>query len=172
MKNIITAITVMFLFVGCVAINPIKTSNDVLSKTIIDNDPYKKITWIRTPAFRNYGGIGYYSSFLRVLIKNENPITYQFYVSDEAKSWRFYSDAYDNSGARLDFIGIDREVTSSAWTKEDFVISLSKDYLEKSTVTGINIKASGKRGDKIFFIPGYFVDGFLKKIDMYLKGRQ
>lgn len=154
----------MLLFSGCVATNSIRTSIDVFSQTTIDNDPYKKTTWIYTPRFEGYR----YDSLLRALIKNKNLITYQFYVSDEAEDWRFYSNAYDKSGAELDFIEIDREVTRGI-TKEDFAISLSKNYLEKSIAKGINIKASGKRGDKVFFMPGYFIEGFLKKIDMYIK---
>ena len=102
--------------------------------------------------------------FSGALIKDKSVSFYQFYISDSYKDWRFYNRAYDANGNRLDFVEIDHQVTRGAWTQEDFAINLSRSYLEKAKSNGLNIKAVGKRGEKIFVLPGFYVDGFLKKL--------
>jgi|GEM_PF-2875296 len=49
----------------------------------------------------------------------------------------------------------------SGWCIEDFTITVSREYLSNSIVYGgINFKADGQRGDRIFIIPSFYIEGF------------
>ena len=170
MRKIIFICVSLVMLAGCAVTPPIKTSNDVYMRSSVDVDPYKKTTWIRSPMIYNWERMGYYHAFLRALVNDKSVSFYQFYVSDSAKDWRFYDRAYDASGNDLDFVEIDHQVTDSAWTKEVFAINLSRQYFDDAKNTGLNIKAVGKRGDKIITLPGFYVEGFLQKVDEY-KGK-
>ena len=80
-----------------------------------------------------------------------------------ADGWRFFDRACDANGNRFRFNEIDHEVTSSAWTKETFAVDLSREYLDIAKSSGLDIKVIGKRGEKIFVLPAFYIEGFLKK---------
>ena len=105
---------------------------------------------------------------MRLSVKNGKPSLYQIYISDVEENWRFFHSAYDDKGRHLDFTEVDRQVLSSSSTMEDFALTVSRSYLNNSRAKGIRIKAYGKRADKLFSIPGFVVDGFLRKVDVYL----
>lgn len=167
MRKMASLCLTFLLLAGCAITPPIRTSEDVFLKSSVDIDPYKKTTWIYSPIFRNYEGMGYYYAFLRALVTDKSVTIYQFYISDTSKDWRFFDRAYDSNGIELDFLGIDHQVTDSAFTQEDFAINLSRAYLDHEKTNWLNIKAIGKRGEKIFVLPGFYIEGFIKKVDEY-----
>lgn len=175
MSKIALICLAFLLLAGCAMTPPIKTSNDVFMRSSIYNDPYKKTTWIRSPMFINHDpflqGMGSYYAFLRVLVNDRYVTFYQFYISDSDENWRFFNRAYDSNGNKLDFVEIDHQIKSSQSVRmqEDFTINLSREYLDGAKNSGLNIKAVGKRGEKIFVLPGYYVEGFLKKVDEYTR---
>lgn len=166
MKLISVLIILLVATTSCIATKSTNTADDVFLNTSVAVDGYRKTTWIKGPLFRSSYNITN-TIFLRCLVQEENVSFYQLYISDKKQDWRFYNSAYDLKGKKLNFVQIDHEVTSGAMTKEDFAISLTKDYLTENTQTGLNIKIYGKRGDVVLSLPPHYIQGFLRKVEAY-----
>lgn len=96
-----------------------------------------------------------------------NALKYQIYVQDYYEGgWRFYSIAFDSNGVMLKTIVISRDVGSctkyGCSYNEHIGIDVSESYLKENTRNGINFKLSGKSGEEFFFIPGAYIEAFLK----------
>ena len=99
------------------------------------------------------------------------PTLYQIYISTKysAADWRFYDSAYDSNGNNLDMMVITRDfdVGSGARVnfKEEFVLNVSKEYLENydDVHRNLMIKYSCKdpMWDKVIRIPGGYIKAIL-----------
>lgn len=139
------------------------TADYIYNKSTVKIDKYEKTTWVKSPEVEQ--GSSYSVAFLRALIQNGRVTSYQVYVSDWGSDWSFYYRASDSKGRRLNYTQIDREVYDGK-VIEDFTIKVSRSYLNNARKTkGIDFKAIGKRYNKVFTIPAYVVDGFLRKVD-------
>jgi len=155
-------ILICFLLIGCARLH--QTPETVFQLTTLESDPYKKTKWVKGPIYWNTG-----FCLLRAFINEYNNVSiYQFYITDRNKNWIFYNRAYDSNGEKLNFLEIDRRV-SSGMTEEDFVIEFERSYLDQASFNGLNIKAVGKRGENVFILPPYYIQGFLQKVDSFTK---
>jgi hypothetical protein len=152
---------------GCLGPQPILTDDaQVAVMTRATHDEYKKTT-----------------SFKGVNASRDNYLVLRGWRDDRTKStefqvyitsyysgqWRFYSEAYDSEGNRLDFVSIDQHVAScgsySCRYSETIGLNVSRQYLEDHRTTGIRFKVSGKAGEFTDFLPAAYIKGFLDSVD-------
>ena len=168
----IIPIAILLALAGCANFLLLKNADEVYAQTEIKKDSYKGITTIISPVISSLDLANSANSSinLRFFKWKNGDSAYQIYISDYNKDWLFYYGAYDDQGAKLDFLSINKSVHSQGVvsTNEVFAINISKDYLVSRAYSGINIKATGKQGDKIFVIPSIYINGFIKKVDGYL----
>lgn len=163
-------VVLSFFLFGCSFKPAISTTTDVYLNTKIENDAYKKDTWIKSPRYSgNHGGNGYYRCFWRAYAVNNNIQFYQLYVFDDYPDWRFYNHAYDLKGNQLDFSQISQDVSSDAWCGESFGISFTESEIHALKGNPFQFKAFGQKGDRTFFVPAIYLEGFLQKVDEYKK---
>lgn len=98
-------------------------------------------------------------------------MAYQIYVMDHYEgSWRFYDQAHDSNGARLNATLIDRDVGScSSYRRtcshfETLALNVGREYLEKHTNKTLFFKVSGRGGEQIFSLPPQYTAGFLASV--------
>ncbi len=97
---------------------------------------------------------------------------YQIYILAYYKSdtWRNYDTAFDSNGKELNVLVLSREMGnrtgcgSTTHYDEHIIINTNQEYLEEHTETGMNITISGKGGEEIIIIPGYYITAFLDAI--------
>lgn len=171
---------ILIVFInGCATTPPKpKTPNDVFLQSKVETNPYLKTTLVFSPGYSSRVTLkstikdeGFYVAALSATIIHKKISNYCLGVSDTASNWRFYSYAQDaKNGMPLGFKVIDREVKSNIYggspsTEEYFEISLTREYLEKSKDSGLNIEVMGLRGKRTIIIPATYVQGFPKKVD-------
>lgn len=108
-----------------------------------------------------HGSTGSVNVFLRSLVDGD---LHQLYVTFSGKDWIFFDSAYDIDGNRLDFVEIDREVSTSSGITEDFALNLSEDYLESAAEKGMNVKFVGQRGERTLVLKPHYIEGYLKRL--------
>lgn len=97
--------------------------------------------------------------------------SFQLYATSfYSDHWRFYNEAYDSDGNKLDFISIDKKVDSCSggrgcYFEETVGLNVSRKYLDEHQDTGIHYKVSGKAGEFTGFLPAAYVKGFLASVD-------
>lgn len=142
--------------------------SQVAQSVSIEEDKFKKITTYRAVDIGKSNVID--TVYLRA-IKAENPasVNYSIYIDDSYDApWRHYDSAYDSNGKELLVIKIDRRTKFCVQDKcrlaEQLAVVISRKYLEENSAKGISIKISGKRGEEIFFLPGGYIEGFLRAV--------
>lgn len=180
MKNIL--FVSLIALVGCAGFNNAKTKQDVLMKSSIEDDSFRKVSWIKGPpmkastlteaAKKDHSDWQVDEYFLRAFVDKKNDSRFiQIYVSHADTDWLFFNSATDSDGNELKFVEISRD-TSSA-TKygvgviESFAIEVSLDYLKAHAAKGISIRVYGKNGKRMLNIPSFYVDGFIEKYEAY-----
>jgi hypothetical protein len=135
--------------------------------TRVTRDEYKKMT-----KFEGANASQYNSLYLRGWRDDRTKVaTFQIYATSfYGDQWRFYGEAYDSDGNRLEFISIERKVDScdgarGCYYRETVGLNISRKYLEDHQETGIRYKVSGKAGDFTGFLPAAYVKGFLLSVD-------
>lgn len=142
------------------------SSFDSIQKKIkTEYDSFKKIT--------NYIGPNVTEELLVIRAwkaDNELEVAYQVYVIDlyYSDSWRFYNSAYDDKGNKLDFTPISRDTDNCSRYGcsyiEQFGLNVTRQYLESRKSSGISFKASGKSGEKVFWIPSAYIKAILSVV--------
>ncbi|MBT3698176.1 MAG: hypothetical protein HOG42_00800, partial [Methylococcales bacterium] len=87
---------------------------------------------------------------------------YQLKILEYQSYWRFLDSAFDAQGKRLRFTRKDND------RGEQLMFTLNRSILEQSH-QGLKINTFGKRGKKLFMLPGAHVVDFLKTIDQFKK---
>jgi hypothetical protein len=141
------------------------TAKEVHYFTAARPHPSGKSGFIQGPTAKVYfsdsGESGYANVFLRTIVK-DGPDIHQLYVAFRDRKWIFFEKAYDENGNQLQFIEVERkEVTPGI--SEHFAATLSDDYLESATETGLEVKFSGKEGKRTVYLKARYVRGYLKK---------
>lgn len=153
---------------------------DLVRKNTLESyDDFKKQTWITGPRL---GSSGDYQ-FLRALAAADKSIHFiQLYVYDFdwGKHGHDFHSAYDQSGRKLQFIKIryekDRtddtstvdghtETTHRYFTVDEAAVTLGYQDLLKHRTNGLNIRLYGKNSDKVYHLPGVYIDDFLKVLE-------
>ena len=184
-KNLFIIISLIFLS-GCISLNPfpfnqslvgqkIMSEDTIFNNTTTNTDPYQNLTWIRSPDWVVerfvISSIPSCVAHLRAATREDVVRFYQLYVWNGSDKWSFYNRAYDSNGNALGFVLVDREVSKHGYAvHESFAINLSEKYLNDMRISGLNIKVVGKRSEKIIVVPSYFVQGFLRKVNVCIKG--
>jgi hypothetical protein len=172
-KAVLLIMVISLVATGCGYWN-ITTPDDVLLKSKVWVDSYKKVTWVKSPIFKGTVENRYYA-YLRTVIKDNDVKFYQFYVTDYnyrskyVKGWKYYRSAHDSDGNRLDLNVLERKKVDEERASEDFTITLSREYLSKAKSNGLDIRAYGDKGNRVFILPAFYIEGFLMKVDNVLQ---
>lgn len=147
--------------------HPLTDSAQVAAATRVTHDDYKKAT-----AFVGANASENNSLYLRGWRDDRTKaLDLQIYATSfYSGEWRFYGEAYDSDGSKLDFISIDKKVDScgsarGCYYEEAVGLNVSRAYLEAHKETGIRYKVSGKVGEFTGFLPAAYVKGFLASVD-------
>lgn len=171
MKNCFIAFIIIVAVSGC-------SSTPETVETVYDNckaeyDDYQKTTKVTSPAHGEWFGPA--RSYLRSTIKDGKPLFFQLYVTCTTESYaKRFNEAYDLNGDAFELVRIDTDVSVSSSTTKYFEtvgILLSREYLDNSTTTGLEIQISGSSGKQVVRLPAIYVEGFLRKIDEHLPGK-
>lgn len=178
MKKLFMLFALIGVLAGCMpGLRYPKTAEGIIQGAKVSEDKFKGTTWIlfpsirpnQMPDYKTVTGVsawnvpaGYF--LVRALQGSSDvPLAIQVYfTTDYSTDWGFYTSAIDSERNQLEFVEIDREVTSTSGavnTVEDFAINLDWEYLKARRNQNIIIKVYGKKKDFVFFIPDYYVDG-------------
>jgi hypothetical protein len=86
-------------------------------------------------------------------------------VYEDSNGWSFFSTAHDVEGASLPVSVVSRDVLYGSKIKEEFDISLTRDYLVKFKTTGFNVRVDGKNGKLFVKFPSKEIGGFLEVLE-------
>jgi hypothetical protein len=144
----------------------LSSATDVAAATKVEHDEYKKTT-----SFTGANASQYNTLLIRGWRDDKTKTArFQIYAdSFYAGQWRFYNDAYDSDGNRLEFTSIDRKVVScrgGCTYTETVGLTVSRKYLEEHQETGIRFKVSGKAGEFTAELPAAYVKGFISSVDV------
>ncbi|MCL1161503.1 hypothetical protein L2728_06325 [Shewanella chilikensis] len=158
------------------------SQSEAYSGISVSFDRFSSMTRIETPLYVSRKG--FTDTFpvelaYRASVKDGKIINLQLYVLASRPDWGFYNTAIDDTGKRLDFATIDKEVgtitgsktyvkNDSVIVKEHFAFNISKDYLTKISNRNIEIKVYGKRDEGSFVVPSSMSSAFNKKLDEVL----
>ena len=166
------------LFPACVSELPSVTSwsvPTVAAKTRIERDDFKKLTSITTPKmiFAGDNAVDIYRYELSAERKDGAEINYFLILYSQrgyGQSWAFWQSAADQNGKEFKFVDESQNVYGGGIVEELVSTSLSREYLDRLTSTGIRWKIYGKNAVKEFEIAPNLVAGFLAKCDATFAG--
>ena len=131
--------------------------------TVVSHDNYKKTTSYQGP---NFAANTTEAVLLRATKLDDGKFVYQVYVRHSYYGqWRFYSQAHDIDGNKLELVSISREVGSCRGGcdfYEDVGITIKRDYLQQRADRGLDFKISGAGGEVEVRLNGGYVSGFLQ----------
>lgn len=148
-------------------------SNQISASVTSTRDDFKKRIEFNGPHYdgakrvESDGMFLFAKVFLRAYkFDKEKELTYQIYTYETYyNDWRFYNQAYDSDGKKLDFVPITQKVGSCGpgrCSKDEHVaINVTKDYLIAHQVGGISFKVFGKADERVWFLPGNYIQAFL-----------
>ena len=155
-------------------------SEKIFKQTRVETDDYGKLTLVIGPSMEISTSPEYELCFayLKGIVTSSQ---FQLIVTCHAQDWSFFGQAHDRDGEKLESVEIDRQVETrryrsklrSGWYEssrhETFGIMLSREYLEKASNQGIDIKVIGKKGERIIRLPAFYIEGFLKRVKRFFK---
>ena len=158
--QIVFMLVVVFLLSGC-GPTKYKTAEDVYTKTIYSPGP-DNTDWVKSPPVRIYG-LGVVS--LRTRVQWGIPADHQLYVVPYSNTPRFFLNAYDVKGNRLE---LDHDLLfvhdgEDSFFLEHFAVILSKEYLASAAKLGINIRCVADKSAEVITLEPHYVEGYLKK---------
>ena len=101
-------------------------------------------------------------------IKNQIDLT----VLVENNKWYFFKEAKDSNGTKLNFINLKRDVTRNGFTQESFVISFTKEEIEKYKTTGLFYKVYGTSNSTEIYLAPNYIEGFLDRLKREFNNNQ
>ncbi|MFK5894997.1 MAG: hypothetical protein QM504_17405 [Pseudomonadota bacterium] len=135
------------------------------------NDSYKNTEEVSNKYFGTSGlkgaSIRVNNEFWGSISGRLNYINGNYFLSTRysGKGWRFYKSAYLVGGIKLKVSNINRQVIGGGQVFESLSIQLSKTQLTNFEETGIDALLVGSRGDSKLFVPAYYVQGFMDKVN-------
>lgn len=143
-----------------------KTSDEVYAKTESEFDQYRRSTQITGPRLNldNGNTAGTTTVLMRDIWIDGRRDSLQLYVSDPGFGWRFYGSANDIEGTSLPLLEISRDPVGR-YCYEDVAVVLTPEYLDARRESGLSIKVWGNAGQRIVDVPGFYVDGFLRRVE-------
>lgn len=171
MNRILLSSIALIIFSGCSSVPKVNIDdpNQVARSVKVKVDQFKGTTTFTAPDIGDYNK-GIETIMLEVIKKNDKSMSnYMVYLDDNYDApWRNYNAAYDSYGRKLPVIGVDRRVrfcnSEKCSMAEQFAVIVSRSYLSEYASKGISIKVVGQRGEEVFFLPGSYIEGFLKAV--------
>lgn len=148
-------------------------SNQIIASITTTRDDFKKRTEYVGPHYdgakkvESDGMFLFAKVFLRAYNYDKTPgLTYQIYTYETYyNDWRFYNQAYDSDGKKLDFVPVTQKVGSCGTARcskdEHVAINVTKDYLIAHQDTGLSFKIFGKADEREWSLPGSYIKAFL-----------
>lgn len=143
----------------------------------IEYDEFRRVTTYRGSSIQIYDTKTNIEDrfFLRAFKSNatssSSNISYQIYVVDTYEGkWRRHQEAYDSRGEELAITQIDRDVNCGRVRciyTETVGVKVTLDYLVEHIKEGIRFQISGPGGKEAFFLPGEYIENFLKAVESY-----
>jgi len=149
----------------------------IFKQTRVETDDHRKLTLVIGPSVEISTSPGHELCFA-YLKSIEAFSQFQLIVTCHAQEWNFFNQAYATDAEKLKFVEIDRQVEKrryrsklrSGWYEsykhETFGITVSREYLEKALNQGVDIKVIGRTGEQIIKLPAFYIEGFLKKVNI------
>jgi hypothetical protein len=158
----------------------VRTSDDVYQSTTVKRDNFEKSIKVKGPSVEKVKKGSYFEwFFMRARIAHGVLSNIQIYVSTfdaSLEDYRYFNKAVDIEGDNLSLVEIDRSWNSDNGIHvEQFAINFyrkDRGYLDVRRNAGVSFRAySSKFSDvtETWEIPGFYIDGFLKKLDEQLK---
>ncbi len=164
LRSKIIYIIITFFLTGCATLTPFpKTSDEVYLGSSVSDDPYTKTIYFTSPEVCS-GGVDVIKLASAKTCDIQIPY-YSLMAMDYSDKWMFYESARDINGNVLDLKVLDREVLSANLIRECIVIHLNREYLDQAINHGMDIRLEGERGNSQIFLPAFFIEGFLRKVD-------
>ncbi len=168
-------VALIIVLSGCTSMLEPQNFDQTYNKVTFSEDKYKGNRTYEAPQITLKSNSGLDASwlygFLR-LIKSDTSNSYCLYGKYEGSNWAFFDKANDSESKSLQVAKIDRHVgtfVSKTNVTEDVCIVLDREYLESKKDTGLNIKLIGQRREITFVVPAYYIQGFLKAVDLVEK---
>jgi hypothetical protein len=138
----------------------------VQARTKIKEDEFTKKTTYIGPKFSfEFGDI-----FLRAWAGPGSPNPpFQIYVKQFGSNWHDFYAYYDANGKQLDITPIDREINRCSnggycGGHEHVGVSVTREYLQQFSTTGLRFKLVGKSQNAIYEMPAGYIQGFLSVV--------
>jgi hypothetical protein len=174
MKNLLIPIFIVAstLLTGCVsyqAANP----QEAFDKVTYTADKYTGTRTYISPMFQIKKVEFLDQSFVNgnlTLTKSNTSEKYCILGRYVGESWAFFSDAYDSDGQHLGLEKVNTSVQNMLGmvkTVEDICIPVTRQYLESKQQSGLDIKIMGQNRSVLANIQGFYIQGFLKAIDLF-----
>lgn len=133
----------------------------------VDYDSFRKVTSYVGP---QYDVSQNTAAIIRAWKQDgEKSRRYQVYVlSTYTGDWRFYNQAYDSDGRKLEIIHISQKPSNCSrygcLLEEHVGLTVDEGYLRRAANSGIKVKIYGQAGNTEVAIPGSYVAHFLAAI--------
>lgn len=161
-------ITAALMLAACATTHPDWSNpGSAAAGTTVERDDFKKVTsWVGP----NCASARWDYVVLRAFREAGGAAAYQIYVMDyyDDGAWRFYDQAYDSQGRKMDLSVLARDVGHCSGTGagcshfETIGLRVTREYLEAAASTGIHFQVEGRRGKAQFVVPAGYVQGFLQ----------
>ncbi len=161
----------LFFWGGCASLSPEEsvegaaaTAEFVSSRSTVDWLPEKEETWILTPPYFPEGRYGPQISLLAQIGEDERErlLVYLFVKRVE---WAYLEKAFGPEGKQLEMEFFGRQVGSPGAFEERVGAVVSRELLEAGMDGGLDLVFSGRGGQQAVAVPGFLIEGFLKKLD-------
>lgn len=170
-------VLISLVLVGCASPISQSASSTKPEDVVIERDPFKQQTWIKTPLYLSRQG--FTDTFpvqisWRALSKDSKTQFIQLYVTKMGTEWGFYQSANGEDGYRFEFVKVDGLVSTSGGmvtTNEHFALGVSRDYLQKMTSKDWQVKVYGRRDEGVFIVPATLSSAFLERLTCYESGK-
>lgn len=166
---LIAILLIEIIFSGCASPTRALELRDSSSKIRISSkyDEFKKITTFSGED--TSGSKSQHLSLRAIKADGTNQVLYQVYaMSSYTDQWRFYESAWDTNGTSLELIKISRQVGNcnryDCGHMEHIGINVSRAYLERASSSEFRFKLSGRGGEDIFTMPGFYIKDFLDAV--------
>lgn len=142
--------------------------SETYDRVAIEDDDFQQSTTFQAPDLAPEPPLEY---FLRAS-KDYGSSTFDFQIYFTERyhgNWRFYNEAFDSNGNRIKVLIISRDAVYANTLEEHIRLDVDRTYLESSIEDGIRIKLYGDACEKMIFIPGGYIKGFLSRADSVTK---
>lgn len=151
--------------------SPLVFVQSVYDQCKINTSEYNNAITIQAPSFRvnqMRDGKGRYSAIMIAVVISGVIDRYECHFYNTDVRFSFFDHASDTNADILNFNLVDRDVGYYADCEEHFYIKMNRAGFESIIKKGLDFKAYGKRENKIFKLPGVYIEGLLMMADDYV----